>query len=1390
MDEAKNWTTIAESRFPWEREALEFVRQRFPSHEPYRAWSNFEFIADDGSINEVDLLVFSPQGFFLIEIKSRPGRLSGDAGTWIWETDNRRLTTDNPLIAANTKAKKLAALLQRQKVSRKKGRLPYLETLVFCSAPELQCGLQGTARYHVCLRDRDKEAGRPDRPGIMAAIRGRKCPGLDRQPRGTHDRPTAKTVSQALEQAGIRPSQRQRRVGDYILDEIVADGPGYQDWRASHAQIPETQRWVRLYQVRAEASEEDRQKIERAAKREFQLLEMLQHPGILRTHGFTPHELGPAIIFEYDASSVRLDHYLAAPREALSLDLALDLARQIAEAVRFAHEKKVIHRGLSPQSIFVIAPNSAQPRIKILNWQVGSRLGSSSADVSREITPTSHIDRFVEDARMAYLAPEALTDEATIGEYMDVFSLGAIAYHLFSGVAPAASSLELHEKLRETKGLQISSVLNGASEELQILIQYSTHPEVMERIDSAADFLAYLEAVEDDLTTPADDAIDDPNRAQKGDRLAGNFTVLKRLGQRASSVALLVERDSQEFVLKLASDPEHNTRLRDEAEVLQKLRHPHLVEYAEVLELGDRVAILLRPVLADRETRRVETLGERLRKEGRLSIDLLQRFGEDLLGVVNFLEEQGISHRDIKPDNIAVGNVGSGSRLHLVLFDFSLSRAPADNIRAGTTSYLDPLLPLRKPPRWDLHAERYAAAMTLHELATGTLPQWGDGKTDPSLLDCEITLDAELFDSSLRDGLTAFFQAAFRRNPAERFDNAEDMLRTWRQAFEGVEQSQLVADLDDEETLRQRLAGVAPDTRISELALGTLASNVLDRENILTVEDLLSVPLRKLQRLRGVGNKTRRDIATLIKILREQPDSPSIADSLDSLADEPVPPTAPIEYGLLSVDLLARRITSGGTRDDETSRRSVRALLGLDSQLGDAWPSQSDVGRHLKMSRAQVGQRLGKFFIRWSKEPALTKLRSDMVDILTHAGGVMVVTELAEALLLARGSSRDEPLRTQLALAVARSGIEAEQTKKAPRFAVRRDPERVLVAVSQELAAYASRLGNQADSLAKEDPLVSPAWVLERLRKIQPPTGAPTLSDSRLVQLAAAASRHAAVSSRQELYPRGMDAARALKLSQGALYVGKLSVQELHARVQSRYPEAAKLLDRPELDAVLRDAGLHFEWKATEKKYVSRSFEAVSVSGTSDSFSGSVVEGGEVTPEQADARRFEERLRRGAQEGSFLALVVNPKRYESAGRALSERFPVELVDFEGMFIEALRHKADEAKVDWELVLQADARPYQGDWDSLTRLVEYRAMPLVEERLMRAEKTVLMMYAGLLARYDQMAVLERLRESVGRPGGIPGLWLLLAGDQQAMLEGRAVPLLSPGQRVRVPDLWLR
>lgn len=173
-DSKKNWTAVTESKYPWERDALDFVRDRFPDHEPYRAWANFEFIALDGSINEVDLLMLTPEGFFLVEIKSRPGRVYGDAGTWTWDTEGRLTTAANPLLGANLKAKKLRTLLERQKAVKGKGSLPWVEALVFLSAPHLQCDLRDTAAYRVCLRDRDGAPGQPERPGLLAAIRRRE----------------------------------------------------------------------------------------------------------------------------------------------------------------------------------------------------------------------------------------------------------------------------------------------------------------------------------------------------------------------------------------------------------------------------------------------------------------------------------------------------------------------------------------------------------------------------------------------------------------------------------------------------------------------------------------------------------------------------------------------------------------------------------------------------------------------------------------------------------------------------------------------------------------------------------------------------------------------------------------------------------------------------------------------------------------------------------------------------------------------------------------------------------------------------------------------------------------------------------------------------------------
>jgi len=497
-----------------------------------------------------------------------------------------------------------------------------------------------------------------------------------------------------------------------------------------------------------------------------------------------------------------------------------------------------------------------------------------------------------------------------------------------------------------------------------------------------------------------------------------------------------VERDGQELVLKVASDPAHNDRLRNEGQVLQKLRHQHIVEHLQTLEMGGRVCLLMHRAGA-------ETLGDRLRKEGRLHVDLLQRFGEDLLDVVRFLEEQGIPHRDIKPENIAVGKVGRGDKLHLVLFDFSLSRTPRENIRAGTTGYLEPFLASRKPARWDLHAERYAAAVTLYELATGMLPKWGDGQSDPAVLDCEITIDAELFDANLRDQFRAFFRKALRRNPAERFDNAEEMLRAWRHCFEGIAQS-VSTGHEDWAEVEKRLLAASLETPIAELGLGTRATNALDRVNVLSVRQLLAVPPRRLARLRGVGNKTRREITDAVKILRSRLDTSEHVTPATVLAG-PETATGEAEATVLSVDLLAARATRSPPRArNDTERRFLLAYLGLDPDVSESWPSQADVADHLGVTRGRVGQLATAAQERWKRDPSITNLRTDVVGILTSHGGAMAVEELAAAILLARGSVEDEPRRTRLALAVARVAVDVERVMAEPRLVVRRTSPRPL----------------------------------------------------------------------------------------------------------------------------------------------------------------------------------------------------------------------------------------------------------------------------------------------------------------------------------------------------------
>ena len=208
--------------------------------------------------------------------------------------------------------------------------------------------------------------------------------------------------------------------------------------------------------------------------------------------------------------------------------------RAIADAVRYAHGKKVVHRALCPGSMLVTNPDSAAPGIRIFDWQAGYR-GTIQGGGDFDVPPTRHLEEMVEGPATGYIAPEVFAMPEATGETADVFSLGAIAYQLFSGQRPAENQLDLAQKLRESRGLSISAVVDGASEELEHLINFATEPNVSQRFGSVDKFLKYLDDFEKTLGQPEPSAEKDPTEVRPGDTLPGGFLVERRLGVGASA---------------------------------------------------------------------------------------------------------------------------------------------------------------------------------------------------------------------------------------------------------------------------------------------------------------------------------------------------------------------------------------------------------------------------------------------------------------------------------------------------------------------------------------------------------------------------------------------------------------------------------------------------------------------------------------------------------------------------------------------------------------------------------------------------------------------------------------------------------------------------------------
>jgi serine/threonine protein kinase len=154
--------------------------------------------------------------------------------------------------------------------------------------------------------------------------------------------------------------------------------------------------------------------------REAEAAGRLSHPGIVTVFdvGEEPETRAPYIVMEF-VGGQSLDKLLSRGDHKLSVDAALQLTLELAEALDCAHAQGVVHRDLKPANILLTEDGHA----KIADFGV-AKLNLANQTLGGRVLGTP-----------AYMSPEQLNGEAVDGR-SDLFSLGVILYTVLTGYKP------------------------------------------------------------------------------------------------------------------------------------------------------------------------------------------------------------------------------------------------------------------------------------------------------------------------------------------------------------------------------------------------------------------------------------------------------------------------------------------------------------------------------------------------------------------------------------------------------------------------------------------------------------------------------------------------------------------------------------------------------------------------------------------------------------------------------------------------------------------------------------------------------------------------------------------------------------------------------------------
>ncbi len=179
--------------------------------------------------------------------------------------------------------------------------------------------------------------------------------------------------------------------------------------------------------VLPEAFSQDNLRMQRF-QREAQVLASLNHPHIAAIYGLEHQDRIQALAMELVEGPTLAERIAAG---AIPLEDALPIARQIAEALEYAHEKGVIHRDLKPANI-KLTPDG---KVKVLDFGLAKALEGGTAQMDASNSPTISMAATkmgVILGTAAYMSPEQAKGKA-VDRRTDIWSFGVVLFEMLTG---------------------------------------------------------------------------------------------------------------------------------------------------------------------------------------------------------------------------------------------------------------------------------------------------------------------------------------------------------------------------------------------------------------------------------------------------------------------------------------------------------------------------------------------------------------------------------------------------------------------------------------------------------------------------------------------------------------------------------------------------------------------------------------------------------------------------------------------------------------------------------------------------------------------------------------------------------------------------------------------